>query len=822
MSSKDQRVAGFDSFLFGEQGREAVPAQDPAMSDQDLRGNAAVQEEMLSTTSGGDDDSFDPFTEDPEEVGSYTRRGEREAEGYEAGDSGAEGEATATLYNDGAGVSGSGVAAADSDNGEGMTAAGSLSLGGGLTARATHETLDDGRVCVAVLVTAEASIGGETSFAQDDQGGTKTAFGGGIGASGSASAEWESVDILSAEEARGVLGAWAGGDAARAAAALPSLASIVNAAAQGDGSGVSSEGMQPGEQRRAKTAIEGELCLSGAWSKFAVEGAAGSSGEQEGIIEARADGTLRVTRSFAGTTTLSAAGNIDLGDLQLSAGRAQEVQAGYTAVFLFDASESSKADAVLSLQTREQLERTATDSPAVIRHEIHDAVKTSNQQGIGGMGLDAEWSGSSERDDSIALGIDGMEGTTVSGASTDGFTISREGDTVLGMEDETSMSMEVGDGGRFSAARTETSLGAGLPSLDAVKKLSWPTAFKSAFVYARKRLFAVKLTDSDLSEVLTDRVMDVASWDACARYPRVRLKWKLTGDAMRAAVPPEAWVAADATAALLTCRMQHLADFVAGEDRAAHVIDNLLTRFGEGQVDDAGQDAERPALGTADYWPSGTEDLEESVTALRERLATAPDEFATFQAADDQEAGRDLMRALRTDVGLVVRRVGRADTEDARWKTMLIQELEQGWSDASWQFASLEAHGTCSTEEGDSGVGGATEALNQGRQEEAFSLLSSMEALHNTEQGVLTTYSGTSGQRAATAFLTELKGAYDAWTVMLERLRGIKGADYLPATVPDFDEAAELYCKVQPGSEFINRTGFYETFGRVHSTWSAP
>ncbi len=813
MGAKDTRQVGFDSFLFNQDmGGGTLLDQDPMMQQQDTMGNAAIaatmepqqaEESLLFAGAGGPLD-------DPESVGSYSMKGESESEDYE--DTGIQGEATGTLYEDGGALAGTSGTQMNSDNGEGMTASGSLSLGGGLEAHAWPEPVEGGRVRIVVLVKANASLGGQTEFAQDDQDGAKTELGGGMGVSGAMSGEWETAEIVDGATAQAFVAAWDAGDSTKALRCMASLAAIVERVLTGESTGRSAAAMKPGERQKAKTSVEGSLCLSAQWAALAVSGSGSDKGTHEYSVEATADGLLKVTVAFDTESVLKADGTLDAGSgVKLTGGVAQTVTAGLTGHFLFADSEGDKADALIAVSSRSGLEKWCGKT-GFERRECRDGLSNSGNHGVSVAGLDVGWESASEREDSVAVNASGdMNGTTVKGSQSSSFGVDHEGDRLLGLEDSFGVEAEAADGemtAKLTDTKTETGFGLGLPSLAAVQGKKWPKAFKEAFVSARTVTKAHKLSDGDLTDILLSRVHMEDAWLGCAEAcgPIALDEWKTAGLNIMAATPPPTWAMADPHVAEITVKMQALADYISTGFRAAAVIRNLRERFGQGGEDEQG------TVGSVDYYPAGTEHLQEPIEGLRERFAAAQGDLDVYSSSHDLAGGRSFVGLLAVEGEVLVEKVGKATTTDAEWQTFVIEEFQGYLFGLSDQWAALEITlGVSDAETGES----EGEMLNQNQESKVASLVTIAEAYQENETGMFASFA----DGDASEYLNAVSALYERWTGTLEETKSLDATVASSLPEPYWSQAARVYVDIQRGSAAVNEAMFAQAMNPWMQKW---
>jgi len=739
----------------------------------------------------------------------------REAEDFD-GDAALDGSLTGSLHDNGAALDGTAEAGAESDNDEGMKAGASVEIGGGLSAYASVIPRNDGKALVVVTIEASGSVGGNTSFSQDDQDGTRTTFGGGLGASGSASGQWDSAEVVEGAVARAFTTAWSAGDAVGAIRLLASTMAIAERIWSGEATDVSTEGLQPGEARRSETSLEGTLCLSANWARFAVSGSASDKGTAERRITATPDGYLDVLVRFAGETTLQAKGGVDLGTVKLSGGMAKDVSAGLTARFRFlGQDEREQADEVLAAPRRTVLEELMEAYDwALTSKTVEDREKTSSSHGLGSAGASATWSSSSERHDAIVTGLSGMDGSTVSGSSSDAFSVAY-GDLILaGQKDTSALDASVNDGemnAMLTEKNTTSFLGIGLPSLDALTKLDWPAAFEEAFGHSHTELTKVSLTDDEITDIVYNRVYDVASWAQCARTIATHQKWIATGAAIRSATPHAEWVRADERMANLLARMQHLADFVASTSESAEVIDNLTQHFGQlGEVK-----LEYQRIGTLETWPAGTEQLREEYDELVPRIEKLDAQLAVLSGAGDTDTGLRLTDGLRDELQRLQDAVARTEVEDTDKQMHVMEDLSKVRVDLEWQrelFA--RSSGECPQEGQTPAVDSGDGFVEDGRQREAWVLWTTMGDYQRIEKRIFEKFGGRKSIGAMHDYLSELKILYRRWkaasttartmtadsaTAMREPAPDWAGAEETLETLGGFTANAKPLAKMWPG-----------------------
>ncbi len=741
---------------------------------------------------------------------------EHEADGYTAGDAGVAAKAGLALHDNGLAATGSGKATADADNDEGLTAKAGLEVGAGLSAFADVRDLPGGGAVIAVTLTASARLGGTAGYAQGDQGGSQVAHGGVLGASGSLSGTWDTVEIVDGPKAAAFKAAWRGGDGVPALRSLASAAAILDRVARGDAARPTADGLQEGARRRSRTAVEGALCLSASWAQLGVRAKAGDKGIAERSIEATPDGLLRVGVSFTGEVTLQASGSVNLGLLTLTKGEERRVEAGLSSTFSFDgATERALADAVLAAPDRTALEALA-DTTGHVQATVLDAEASKRTHGMERAGVAAGWTDADERRDAIATGADGMGGTRVSGSSTHGFAVSAGGKPVVGVEDRAALALRVeGDQATATFERAETShgLGLGLPSSERVLARDWPSALAETFTRSRKALEKVSLDDDEVRQILFDRVHDEAAWAQCARTVATHHKWIATGAAIRGAVPEPAWVAADEGMAHLVARMRHLADFVATTPESAHVLENLTERFGN--LKDVNLDYQR--IGTLETWPAGTEALQQTYAALTPRLERLDADLAVHAARGDTGAGLALVDALRDALHALQNAVGRADVDDTDKQMRVVEDLAKVRVDLEWQrelFA--RSSGACDANGAASAFDAGDGFVEDARQREAWVLWTTMADYQRVEAGLFAKYRGAGGFDAMREFMEQLKRLYARW--MAASIKARQSGAAMREPTPEWDRAAEVYESM--GAWTVNAKPLDKVLVTIRAHWS--
>ncbi len=761
---------------------------------------------------------------DPVEAGSgqldmdfYSK--EVDAEGYDAGDSGAQFESGVSVLDNGLAAQASGGAGADSDNGEGLTAGASVQLGGGVSAAVHVERLHsdasaDNGCRVTVTIVASASLDASTQFAQDSQGGKNTPFSGGLGVSAGMEGSWTTAEFVSGPAGELIASSWEGGDYMSALRSLSSAAAIIERLASGNAVSVDTDGLSPGEVRKSETSIEGALCIPASWGVASVEVSAAQQGTAEREIAFTSAGMYEVRVGFSAMTTLTADGELDLGVVQLTGGVATEVLAGLALEYTFTHTEKHLADRVLAAADRRELERISGElavSPRVT--EELDGETTSSQEGIARGDFQAGWDQTQERRDEIHHGVDGMDGTSIHGQGGDGFSVGYGGETLVGLSDGSSLDASVHGGeitATFQTQQTATTLGMGWPSLKSVKERDWPTAFKEAFVHEHDRLTGVKFNDSDIRDIVQNRVFDVGNWDKCARTIDTNRPWVQTGAAMRAAKPPAEWSAADPEMAVLVTRMQILADFVADHGAASHhVVHNLTQRFG--------QDGEHEDLGTLETWPPEMEDLYNVYNGtVRPMVDTLVEELSALTADGDTTGGIQLATSVQVGLRMIQQGVASTPTADHQAQTRILDELGEELVDVGYH---LELFALMS-EGGPDQCAADTGLVVDGQQAELRTLMETMSGYQKVEAGILGKAAGDSSDTGLEDFQIALNTLYEKWRSADMRAAALStdesSARGRPA--PDLD-AVEALCSATWPTYTMGTYGPQTMFADEYEYW---